>query len=247
MRQDDLFVSTRVSVKGAFTLIELLVVIAIIAILAALLLPALSNAKSRGHRIACLSNLRQLTIAWRVYIDEAEDQIPLNNGLGNGGALPDSWVLGNAKTDPDTKNIELGTLYRYALNPRIYKCPADRSKTPSGGERVRSYSMDNWLGSSSKTLGQIVFPAQSDVYVFIDEDKDCIEDCTFGLKRAPESSWLNLPSDRHGRSGNLSFADGHAINMRWRASKKFSYYEQPTSNAGDLQDLRDLQKFMPAP
>src|SRR4051812_29961520 len=104
MRQDDLFVSTRVSVKGAFTLIELLVVIAIIAILAALLLPALSNAKSRGHRIACLSNLRQLTIAWRVYIDEAEDQIPLNNGLGNGGALPDSWVLGNAKTDPDTKN-----------------------------------------------------------------------------------------------------------------------------------------------
>src|SRR4051812_5469335 len=161
-------------VPGAFTLIELLVVIAIIAILAALLLPALSSAKTRAARVACLSNLRQLTVAWRVYIDEAEDEIPLNNGLGNGGALPDSWVLGNAKTDPDTKNIELGTLYRYALNPRIYKCPADRAKTPAGGERVRSYSMDCWLGSTSKTLGQIVSLAQSDVYVFIDEDKDCI-------------------------------------------------------------------------
>ena len=78
---------------GGFTLIELLVVIAIIAILAALLLPALSRAKEKAHRIACLNNIRQLQLSWHLYADDNNGVIPENAGL------LDSWVWGNAKLD----------------------------------------------------------------------------------------------------------------------------------------------------
>src|SRR5207249_2115418 len=89
------------STNHAFTLIELLVVIAIIAILAALLLPALSRAKSNAQSAACLNNLKQLQTAWLMYVHENNDFLPPNRCAWNSGfnvvALPGSWVLGNAK------------------------------------------------------------------------------------------------------------------------------------------------------
>ena len=135
--------------RGAFTLIELLVVIAIIAILAGMLLPALSKAKSKGQAIVCLNNLSQLQKAWLMYTDDNHDIMPLTR-LDDGGpphfrARPGSWVLGNAFVDVSPTNLQAGTLYPYAQAVGVYRCPSDRTKTnPQGGKRFdvnRSYTV----------------------------------------------------------------------------------------------------------
>src|SRR5215475_8190337 len=116
--------------RSAFTLIELLVVIAIIAILAALLLPALARAKAKGRQIACLNNLRQLQVGWIVYIDEHNNRLPENRG-GLGGPFyaspPNSWIIGNAVKDGDPRTLENGSLFTYTRSRAIYRCPSDSS------------------------------------------------------------------------------------------------------------------------
>jgi len=149
----------------AFTLIELLVVIAIIAILAALLLPTLSRAKAYSLRTACLSNSKQLGLAWLLYTDDHDGHL-VNNGVFNGwptyqGAqttLPietPNWVYGLLEwsASPDITNSQLlakGLLFPYAKALPLYKCPADRYLSPaqsSAGfpERVRSMAMNAFL------------------------------------------------------------------------------------------------------
>jgi prepilin-type N-terminal cleavage/methylation domain-containing protein/prepilin-type processing-associated H-X9-DG protein len=122
--------------KGAFTLIELLVVIAIIAILAAILLPVLSRAKNRGLMISCLNNMKEMQICWHMYVLDNNDHLPLNFVSG-GGALSNSWVIGDAQTDFDTKNIQHGVLFQYNQQVKIYQCPANpimvKVKSPPPG------------------------------------------------------------------------------------------------------------------
>src|SRR5258708_7490211 len=117
---------------SGFTLIELLVVIAIIAILASLLLPALSKAKGMAQRTACLNNLKQLELAWTLYSGDNNESLPPNHENQNAGDQVDwrsdapSWVTGNALTDTTSSNIQRGVLFP-SLSAGTYRCPSDRS------------------------------------------------------------------------------------------------------------------------
>jgi prepilin-type N-terminal cleavage/methylation domain-containing protein len=112
--------------REGFTLIELLVVIAIIAILAAMLLPALSRAKAKGQTTQCLSNMKQLQICWQMYCDDNNDSLPPNGTQ----AMGTSWVDGSAHSDTTPVFIEAGLLYPYNKSYAIYACPANQRRLP---------------------------------------------------------------------------------------------------------------------
>ena len=154
----------------AFTLIELLVVIAIIAILAALLLPALARAKDQARRIQCVSNQKQMVIAWAMYPIDNQDYLVRNGSQQTGGLFtpgvtpPFLWVFGGNHADPQTLTNEqylVGTRYAllapYNKQFKIYKCPADRTLWPIFGGTIkvfqeRSYALNYFLGTPKESV-----------------------------------------------------------------------------------------------
>jgi len=252
----------------AFTLIELLVVIAIIAILAALLFPALSRAKAKGQSTHCLNNLKQLQLGWKLYEAENNGYFPANISRPVGGqkqSVSNSWVLGNARFDMTTSNIVTGSLYTFVGSTAIYHCPSDRATVPgnTGLAHTRSYSVEGWLGAvfdygnpwtwpSPNLVGYtyktrdslLTTPGPADVFAFIDDNEKTIDD---GIFIIGQSSWYDCPADRHDQGANLSFLDGHVEHHRWRVSRavdNWSYGNTPLPG-GDQVDHDWLVAHLP--
>jgi prepilin-type processing-associated H-X9-DG protein len=250
---------------GAFTLVECVAVISIIALLAALLLPALATSKITAQSTVCRNNLKQLQLAWHSYAQDHNDALPPNISRRvqfDQVNVEGSWVLGNAVVDTNIDNLKRGVLYHYIEAGAIYHCPADSSTVLDRPDlvRTRSYSMSLWLNVDLVSFGnadlattdpynwhklsQIRNPPPSQTWVLIDEHPLSIDDGVFLIARGNDyGHWSSYRGDRHNNGANLSFADGHVEPYRWRCHRQFRPYTANWTQAIDADDRADLRRL----
>lgn len=237
--------------KG-FTLIELLVVIMILGILASLLLVSLSAAKERGRSAYCKNNLKQLALTWTLYIDDNDDKLPGNGYSTCGGISPSPmWVpgyLNNGVCKSDFKNTDLlinsqhALFAQYIKQKEIYKCPSDRkifsyhesgeneNKVLISSMKVRSYSLNwnmgwnrdfnTWLSPKENEIIDKINQAKSSSILFLDLHSESLCWVFFGIR---EDMFVMIPAAYHGKTGNISFVDGHIEARKWKDPRTTTY------------------------
>ena len=212
--------------KRGFTLIELLIVIAVIAILFAILMPALNKAKEAGKRAACMYNLKNLSYAWNMYADDNKDRICSGRlGTSNNGApawcgdasTPQSGVV-RSQTEQEAA-IRSGALFSYVKTFSAYRC-----STSVRGE-FESYAIVDGmngegadLSAAEKTISGLICKNRNEIrhpssrIVFLDEGY--ITPSSFAVRYSHEY-WWDIPAIRHGGGCTFSFGDTHVDYHKW--------------------------------
>jgi len=237
----------------AFTLIELLVVIAIIALLMAILMPALSRAREQGKRVVCLNNLKQLTMGWILYADDNDEKVTYAN-TGLTSQIPwVQWRGRNVSEEERLDGIRLGALYRYCPDVKLFKCP-----TGVRGEIV-TYAITDAMngyqgipGTEKLMVYRRMQIKQADQrIVFLDEGRLSPNSWTLWYD---QERWWDQITARHGDGTNLGFADGHSEYWKWKdprtidvAEMDYDQWQSSGRNGGDSiqpgnEDLHRVQR-----
>ena len=249
----------------AFTLIELLVVIAVIAVLMAILMPALNIARDQAKRIHCINNVKQLTFAWLLYKDDNDDKMV--GGLPQRGSI-DAWMLSPRGNDPDPieqckEGLRQGKLYPYVKNVDVYRCPSDDRIRREGMYTFGSYSISGPLNGEEKEwsnrhlikYGEIKNPA--DTFVFVEEiDPRGWNMGSWVVSRDFGNSWIDPLAIWHSKNrSTLGWADGSTnmhtwvnpstIDMAMRAAWGDTSVFDMTPPADERDDLRFMQRRYP--
>ena len=254
----------------AFTLIELLVVIAVIALLLALLIPVLHSAKEQGQRTVCLSNLKQLTLAWIMYAEENDGNLVNGRAMGGSSFWGPTWVdpVYFSASDPNNANSR-GALWAYIRDAGVYRCPRGISNQPvtyaivcaangeSPDETRESFFKSKRIGHTVlwlRKLSDIVSPSAGQRMIFIDYGDR--PGPAFRVHYAYPGWWLGggIPLVHHSQGITLSMADGHVDYWKWRGSETMDLINaklpagsfvnarfEPKTEDG-LYDLQRLQK-----
>jgi prepilin-type N-terminal cleavage/methylation domain-containing protein/prepilin-type processing-associated H-X9-DG protein len=262
--------SDREPLLTGFTLIELLVVIAIIAILMAILMPALRSAKDHARRVHCVSNVRTLVTAWLMYQDD-NDNILVNGNVPRSSQFNEFnetyWVeppqgpLGSYTGDPEPtleeelRGIERGGLYPYVKDVDAYRCPADDRKRNPNRATFRSFSIAGGMNGEERNsytqrglLKYIEIRNPAEKYVFVEEADKRSWNMGSWIVYPTGDSWCDPLTVWHGNRSCLGWADGHAEMHRWVDERTIEMAEVYADGGGwspthpGSEDLKFMQR-----